>query len=54
VGRDWRPVRYAIDIEQITSESRLIVRLNNELATLQNEEEIQKKLFIINDPREHL
>lgn len=54
VGRDWRPVRYDIDIEQITSETRLIVRLNNELATLQNEEEIQKKLFIINDPREHL
>lgn len=54
VGRDWTPIRYDINIEEITSEDRLIVRLNNELALLQDEKEIQKKLFIINDPREHL
>ena len=54
VGRDWKPVRYDIDLDKITSETRLIVRLNNEIAVLHDEEEIQKKLFIINDPREHL
>ena len=35
--------------------SKLLERYYDEKnKTLQNEEEIQKKLFIINDPREHL
>ncbi len=53
VGRDWSPVRYDIDIDKIASESRLIVKLNNEIALLQDEKEIQKQLFILNDPRKH-
>lgn len=53
VGKEWRPQYYDINIEEIASESRGIVKLNNEISTLTDDETIKRKLFVLNDPREH-
>lgn len=53
VGLDWKPKFYHIDEVAITNKLRPIVRANEEIKDLLDNEEIQKKLFILNDPRVH-
>ena len=53
VGVDWRPKKYKLDIEKISNPLRPIVKANDEIALLTDDEEIKHKLFILNDPRVH-
>ncbi len=53
VGVDWRPKKYALDIEKMSDPLRPIVKANAELRLLTNGEDVIKKLIILNDPRVH-
>ena len=52
-GIDWSPTPYAIEIAEIANPMRPIVRVNEEIASLEDEATVLKKLIELNDPRIH-
>jgi len=52
-GIEWRPHKYDISVSKIANPQRPIVKANQEIASLNDESIIKKKLFELNDPRVH-
>ena len=52
-GLDWRPQHYPIDECMIADANRPIVKANQEISSLLDDEAVKQKLFILNDPRVH-
>lgn len=52
-GMNWRPTPYDLAFEKLGNTSRPIVYANNIIASLQDDDDIKRKLFELNDPRKH-